>query len=135
MDWSTKWSRRPSRHDLYGRHRERCLGGFALGPQPGPVANDRLEIAAVHRFESLGLRNRSRVADYDKYKKWCDEYFYLKHRKEARGVGGIFFDDFSEGGFANGFALMRAVGDAFVTQTSAVAALWLAVRQLRRRDA
>jgi coproporphyrinogen III oxidase len=51
---------------------------------------------------------------HPRFKRWCDEYFFLKHRREARGIGGIFFDDFSEGGFANGFALIRAVGDAFV---------------------
>jgi coproporphyrinogen III oxidase len=51
---------------------------------------------------------------YPKFKQWCDEYFFLKHRGEQRGVGGIFFDDFSEGGFENGFALMRSVGDAFL---------------------
>jgi coproporphyrinogen III oxidase len=51
---------------------------------------------------------------YARFKPWCDEYFYLKHRQEARGVGGIFFDDFNEGGFERGFALIRAVGDAFV---------------------
>ena len=52
---------------------------------------------------------------YPHFKKWCDEYFYLKHRDEQRGIGGIFFDDFAEGGFENGFALMQAVGDAFLT--------------------
>ncbi|MGI9153495.1 MAG: oxygen-dependent coproporphyrinogen oxidase [Rubrivivax sp.] len=51
---------------------------------------------------------------YPRFKTWCDEYFYLKHRAEPRGIGGIFFDDFSDGGFANGFALMSAVGDAFI---------------------
>ena len=51
---------------------------------------------------------------YPHFKKWCDEYFYLKHRNEQRGIGGIFYDDFSEGGFDNGFALMQAVGDAFL---------------------
>ncbi len=51
---------------------------------------------------------------YAHFKKWCDEYFYLKHRNEQRGVGGIFYDDFSEGGFDNGFALMQAVGNAFL---------------------
>jgi coproporphyrinogen III oxidase len=51
---------------------------------------------------------------YPCFKRWCDEYFFLKHRNEPRGIGGIFFDDFAEGGFDNGFALMRAVGDAFV---------------------
>jgi len=50
---------------------------------------------------------------YPMFKQWCDEYFYLKHRGEQRGVGGIFFDDFTEGGVDNGFALVRAVGDAF----------------------
>ena len=49
-----------------------------------------------------------------RFKKWCDEYFYLKHRAEPRGVGGIFFDDFSELGFADSFAMMRSVGDAFL---------------------
>ncbi len=51
---------------------------------------------------------------YARFKPWCDRYFFLKHRQEARGVGGIFFDDFSEGGFDLGFSLMRAVGDAFL---------------------
>jgi coproporphyrinogen III oxidase len=48
-----------------------------------------------------------------KYKKWCDEYFFLKHRNEPRGVGGVFFDDLNEGGFERCFALTQAVGDAF----------------------
>jgi coproporphyrinogen III oxidase len=51
---------------------------------------------------------------YPKFKAWCDEYFYLKHRKEQRGIGGIFMDDFAEGGFDNGFALIQAIGDAFI---------------------
>jgi coproporphyrinogen III oxidase len=51
---------------------------------------------------------------YPHFKQWCDEYFYLKHRDEQRGIGGIFFDDFADGGFVNGFALMCSVGDAFV---------------------
>ena len=51
---------------------------------------------------------------YPKFKTWCDEYFYLKHRSEQRGIGGIFFDDFTEGGFDNGLALITAVGDAFL---------------------
>jgi coproporphyrinogen III oxidase len=51
---------------------------------------------------------------YPRFKKWCDEYFYLKHREEQRGIGGIFFDDFDEGGFMNGFALMSSVGDSFL---------------------
>jgi len=51
---------------------------------------------------------------YPRFKKWCDEYFYLKHRDEPRGIGGVFFDDFHEPGFAASFAMQRAVGDAFL---------------------
>lgn len=51
---------------------------------------------------------------YPKFKKWCDEYFFLKHRDEARGIGGVFFDDFSELGFEKSFAMTQAVGDAFL---------------------
>lgn len=52
---------------------------------------------------------------YPRFKTWCDEYFYLKHRAEQRGVGGIFFDDFSELGFDASLAMMQSVGDAFLT--------------------
>ncbi len=51
---------------------------------------------------------------YPHFKKWCDDYFYLKHRKEPRGIGGVFFDDFHEPGFEQSFAMKRAVGDAFL---------------------
>lgn len=51
---------------------------------------------------------------YPRFKTWCDDYFYLKHRDERRGVGGLFFDDFNELGFEKSFALMRAVGDSYI---------------------
>jgi len=51
---------------------------------------------------------------HPRFKKWCDTYFYLKHRKEARGIGGIFFDDFNALGFAQSFAMMQSVGNRFV---------------------
>jgi coproporphyrinogen III oxidase len=51
---------------------------------------------------------------HPRLKKCCDEYFFLKHRGEPRGIGGVFFDDFSELGFERSFAMMRAVGDAFL---------------------
>ncbi|NBU88718.1 MAG: oxygen-dependent coproporphyrinogen oxidase [Betaproteobacteria bacterium] len=54
------------------------------------------------------------AALYPRFKAWCDEYFFLKHRNEPRGVGGVFFDDFAELGFDDSFAMMRAVGDAFI---------------------
>ena len=51
---------------------------------------------------------------YSAFKKACDEYFYLKHRGETRGVGGLFFDDLNEDGFENSFTLTRSVGEAFL---------------------
>lgn len=51
---------------------------------------------------------------YPRFKVWCDEYFYLKHRQEQRGIGGIFFDDHGAGDFDKAFALQRSVGDAFL---------------------
>ena len=51
---------------------------------------------------------------YPRYKKWCDDYFYLKHRNEPRGIGGLFFDDLNEWGFDTSFAFMRSVGDHFL---------------------
>jgi coproporphyrinogen III oxidase len=51
---------------------------------------------------------------YPAYKRWCDEYFYLKHRQETRGIGGVFFDDLSAPGFDNSFAITQSVGDAFL---------------------
>jgi len=51
---------------------------------------------------------------YPRFKTWCDEYFYLKHRNEQRGVGGIFFDDFSELGFDDSLGMMQSVGDSFL---------------------
>lgn len=51
---------------------------------------------------------------YPEYKKWCDEYFFLKHRNEPRGIGGLFFDDLNEGGFEHCFELMQSVGDHYI---------------------
>jgi coproporphyrinogen III oxidase len=62
---------------------------------------------------------------YPRFKQWCDEYFFLKHRGEPRGVGGVFFDDFAELGFERSFAMTRAVGDALV-------GAWLPIVQRRR---
>ena len=66
-----------------------------------------------HRTNKTAL-DAFNPAYYPAFKKHCDEYFYLKHRKEPRGIGGIFFDDFNELGFEQSFALQRAVGDSFL---------------------
>ena len=51
---------------------------------------------------------------YPKYKKWCDDYFYIKHRDEQRGIGGLFFDDLNEGGFDRSFDFMQSVGNHYI---------------------
>ncbi|MGI9221103.1 MAG: oxygen-dependent coproporphyrinogen oxidase [Woeseiaceae bacterium] len=57
---------------------------------------------------------------YARYKQWCDEYFFLKHRNETRGVGGLFFDDVNEAGFEDSFAFLRSVGDSFLPAYSPI---------------
>jgi coproporphyrinogen III oxidase len=83
-------------------------GGFDLTPFY-PVEADVLHWHQVAKDCCDGFD----PAYYPKYKKWCDEYFYLKHRNETRGVGGLFFDDLNEPGFEQSFAFMAAVGEAF----------------------
>ncbi len=85
-------------------------GGMDLTPYYG-FAEDAVHFHTMCRnaLDPFG-------ADYHaRYKKWCDEYFYLKHRQEPRGVGGIFFDDLSEGGFEHCFNLVESVGDHFLS--------------------
>ena len=53
-------------------------------------------------------------AVYPEYKRWCDEYFFLRHRNEQRGIGGLFFDDLNEWGFEQSFAFMKSVGDSYL---------------------
>ena len=52
---------------------------------------------------------------YPRFKAWCDDYFFLKHRNEPRGIGGVFFDDHFEGGFEASYGMLRSVGDAFLS--------------------
>ncbi len=63
---------------------------------------------------------------HPRFKQWCDTYFFLKHRNEPRGIGGLFFDDFSEGGFDHAFAMTKSVGDAFI-------AAYLPILERRKR--
>ena len=84
-------------------------GGMDLTPYYG------FEEDAAHFHRAVRTAVEPFGADkYPRFKRWCDEYFFLKHRNEPRGIGGIFFDDFAEGGYAPSFAMMRSVGDAFI---------------------
>ncbi|HTL26344.1 MAG TPA: oxygen-dependent coproporphyrinogen oxidase [Burkholderiales bacterium] len=84
-------------------------GGMDLTPYYGFEEDARHFHATCKRaLEPFGAER------YPRYKKWCDEYFFLKHRGEPRGIGGIFFDDLAEPDFTTCFALVRSVGDAFV---------------------
>jgi coproporphyrinogen III oxidase len=84
-------------------------GGMDLTPYYG------FEEDAVHFHQTCANALAPFGADkYPRFKKWCDEYFYLKHRGEQRGIGGVFFDDFSELGQARSFEMLKAVADAFL---------------------
>jgi len=84
-------------------------GGMDLTPYYG-FADDA---AHFHRTNKQAL-DAFDTSYYPAFKKECDDYFYLKHRKEPRGIGGIFFDDFNALGFEKSFAMQRAVGDSFL---------------------
>jgi len=84
-------------------------GGMDLTPYYG------FEEDAVHFHRTCrDALNPFDPSLYPEFKKECDDYFYLKHRKEPRGIGGIFFDDFHKLGFAQSFAMLKNVGDAFL---------------------
>ncbi|MFZ2315947.1 MAG: oxygen-dependent coproporphyrinogen oxidase [Gammaproteobacteria bacterium] len=84
-------------------------GGYDLTPYYGVVED------CVHWHQTAKNACDPFGSDvYAKYKKWCDEYFYLKHRQEARGIGGLFFDDLNEWGFDQSFAFLESVGDSYI---------------------
>ena len=84
-------------------------GGFDLTPYYGfKVDCEHWHGIAKQACDPFGADR------YDEYKKWCDEYFYLKHRNEARGIGGLFFDDLNLPDFEQAFAFMRSVGDHYL---------------------
>ena len=84
-------------------------GGFDLTPYYGFEE----DAAHWHRIARGAVAPFGETV-YPRFKKWCDEYFFLKHRNEPRGIGGLFFDDFNELGFERSFALLRSVGDAYL---------------------
>lgn len=84
-------------------------GGFDLTPYY-PFRDD---VIHWHRMARQACRKFGDDV-YDRYKNWCDEYFFLKHRNETRGVGGLFFDDLNEWGFDRCFEFTRTIGDQFL---------------------
>src|SRR5207248_8674816 len=87
---------------------------FGGGADLTPYYPFQEDVVHFHKTWKRVCDKHAAVADYAKMKRGCDDYFFLKHRNEARGVGGLFFDDFNHLGFEPSFALARAVGDAFL---------------------
>lgn len=84
-------------------------GGFDLTPYYG---NDE---DCIHWHQTAQVACQPFGADvYPRYKQWCDEYFFLKHRNEPRGIGGLFFDDLNDISFEHSFAVMQSIGDHYI---------------------
>jgi|SRR6185312_681566 len=92
-------------------------GGFDLTPYYGFEE----DVRHWHETAKAACDSSFGVEAYARYKKWCDEYFFLKHRNEPRGVGGLFFDDLNAEGFERSFAFMRSVGDHFLPAYTPIA--------------
>jgi coproporphyrinogen III oxidase len=113
----------------------RMLAAFPAGGEPVTWFGGGMDLTPYYGFEDDARHFHRTCRDalapygddkYPRFKRWCDEYFFLKHRNEPRGIGGIFFDDFAELGFEGSFAMTRAVGDAFLDA-------WMPIAR-RRRD-
>ncbi|HIJ37306.1 MAG TPA: oxygen-dependent coproporphyrinogen oxidase [Rhodospirillaceae bacterium] len=85
---------------------------FGGGADLTPTFLDESDAKAFHEAFSAACAKHP-VADYERYKRWCDEYFFLPHRGEARGIGGIFFDNLASGDWHADFAFVKEVGCAF----------------------
>jgi coproporphyrinogen III oxidase len=101
------------------RHVVTAKAWFGGGADLTPVLDARRNQAdpdsvAFHAAMKAACDAHAKVAPYDKYKKWCDEYFYLKHRNEPRGIGGIFYDWHDSGDWGADFAFTQEVGRAFL---------------------
>lgn len=101
----------------------RMLAALPAGADPVYWFGGGMDLTPYYGFEEDGAHFHRTCRDalatfgadkYPRFKAWCDDYFFLKHRNEPRGVGGIFFDDYFEDGFARSFALLQSVGDAFL---------------------
>ncbi len=113
----------------------RMLAAFgADGAEPVTWFGGGLDLTPYYGFEDDARHFHRTCRDalapfgeerYPRFKRWCDDYFFLKHRNEPRGIGGIFFDDHAEGGFESAFAMTRAVGDSLLDA-------WLPIAERRR---
>ena len=101
----------------------RCFVALKEGADPVWWFGGGMDLTPYYGFEEdarhFHAACKASLAPFDpgyhpRFKKWCDDYFFLKHRQEPRGVGGIFFDDFAERGFDFSFSVLKSVGDAFL---------------------
>ncbi len=101
----------------------RMLAALPAGQAPVTWFGGGMDLTPTYGFEEDAVHFHRSCRDaltpfgddkYPRFKQWCDEYFFLKHRNEPRGIGGVFFDDFSELGFEQSLGMLRAVGDAFL---------------------
>ncbi|MEJ8822855.1 oxygen-dependent coproporphyrinogen oxidase [Variovorax humicola] len=101
----------------------RMLAALPAGGEPVCWFGGGMDLTPYYAFEEDARHFHQTCHDalapfgddkYPRFKTWCDDYFFLKHRNEARGVGGIFFDDFSELGFGQSLAMLQAVGDGLL---------------------
>ncbi len=101
----------------------RMFAALPVGKEPVVWFGGGMDLTPYYGFEEDAAHFHRTCRDalapfgddkFPRFKQWCDEYFFLKHRNEPRGIGGVFFDDFSELGFEQSFAMIRAVGDAFL---------------------
>jgi coproporphyrinogen III oxidase len=101
----------------------RMIAAGHAGQEPVCWFGGGMDLTPIYGFEDDAVHFHTACRDalapfgadkYPRFKKWCDEYFFLKHRQEARGIGGIFFDDFEELGQERSRAVMQSVGDAFL---------------------
>jgi len=95
------------------RHIVTTESWFGGGADLTPTFPDADDTAAFHAALK-GACDATDAGYYPRFKKWCDEYFYLPHRQEPRGVGGIFYDNLNTGDWARDFGFTRAVGEAFL---------------------
>jgi coproporphyrinogen III oxidase len=101
------------------RHIVTSLGWFGGGADLTPMLPDAEDEAAFHGALEAAC-DRHDPAYHPRFKKWCDEYFFLKHRNEPRGIGGIFFDNLDSGDWAADFAFTRDVGSTFLATYPAI---------------